>query len=202
MLSDYNLLKENFHKLQEKDAVKAAAHDFFKNKQTELENTFKSQFLEFYTLRNTPVMTENESKMFQAICDEICRPEYQKIYESSIDVFPQMSLHSVFALTSAGKEKNMEKYVDNYFSRKFISKSVDFLLCRRIHSSIDYFQPILGIEIDGTSHSKEGQRDSDDIKNMIFKAAKLPLLRFTLPEDKCTEIEQEKLVQEIRTHLL
>lgn len=201
-LQDYKSPKVFFDKLHVKNAFKKTAFKKSENTQKELENIFEAQFLELYTLRNTPVMTENESKMFQVICDEVCQPEYKKAYDGLIDVFPQMSLHSIFALTSRIKDKNEEEGINHYFSRKFISKSVDFLICRRIHNSIDYFHPILGIEIDGTSHSKEGQEDSDEIKNKIFKAAKLPLLRFPLPEDKCTEIEQKKLVQELRNYLL
>jgi very-short-patch-repair endonuclease len=51
---------------------------------------------------------------------------------------------------------------------------VDFVLL-----SQPDFQPILGIELDGSSHQRQAQQTRDAKKDAAFKAAGLPLLRFS-----------------------
>ena len=51
-------------------------------------------------------------------------------------------------------------------------RHVDFLLCEP-----DTLRPILGIELDDSSHQKPGAYDDDQYKNELFAAAGLRLMR-------------------------
>ncbi|WP_309570965.1 DUF2726 domain-containing protein [Deinococcus sp.] len=54
-------------------------------------------------------------------------------------------------------------------------KHVDFLLVDAAHN----FRPVLGIELDGRSHTSERQQHRDAVKDVAFYSAGLPLLRLT-----------------------
>lgn len=53
------------------------------------------------------------------------------------------------------------------------------------------FQPVLGIELNGPSHAKGEQQYRDKKKQMVFRAAKLPLLHFYNHSFTPEEIEQK-----------
>ena len=50
-------------------------------------------------------------------------------------------------------------------------KHVDFLLC-----DAKSMKPVLGIELDDSSHNRDARKQRDDLVNAIFKVAKLPML--------------------------
>ncbi len=51
------------------------------------------------------------------------------------------------------------------------SRHVDFLICKRDGT------PLMGIELDGTSHQDAAAASGDDLKDRIFGAAGLPFMR-------------------------
>lgn len=59
------------------------------------------------------------------------------------------------------------------FQNKIMSKHVDFLLCNS-----QSMRPVLGIELDDSSHQRSRGRERDAFVNRAFAAASLPLLRF------------------------
>lgn len=52
------------------------------------------------------------------------------------------------------------------------SKHIDFLLCEP-----DAVKPVLGIELDDSSHERSDRRKRDEFVDRVFDAAELPLLR-------------------------
>ncbi len=62
-------------------------------------------------------------------------------------------------------------------------KHVDFLICR-----LDDGMPMIGIELDDSSHNDRGRFKGDMIKNDVFAATGLPLLR--LPVSEMYQLEE------------
>ena len=58
------------------------------------------------------------------------------------------------------------------YTNKIDRKHVDFLLCDPTTA-----KPLLGIELDDKSHQKSDRQARDDFVEMVYKAAKLPLVR-------------------------
>lgn len=56
-------------------------------------------------------------------------------------------------------------------------KSIDFLIIDR-----DTFQPLVGIELDDSSHERRDRQERDKIVNAIFKQTNLPLVHFSTGE--------------------
>lgn len=90
-------------------------------------------------------------------------------------------------LLKATKEKPVRVYckprLDDIFEadghitqgerNRLTNKHVDFLITDL------QFKPLMGIELDGDSHLNERQIHNDKVKDMVFRSAKLPLVRFT-----------------------
>ncbi len=57
------------------------------------------------------------------------------------------------------------------YSNSINQKHIDFLLCNPKN-----MKPILGIELDDSSHSRPSRQQRDSFVNEVFVAAKLPLL--------------------------
>lgn len=60
------------------------------------------------------------------------------------------------------------------WSNKRAYRSVDFVFCDPGTTKV-----LFGIEIDDPSHNEPARRDADEIKDMMFASAGLPLYRFT-----------------------
>jgi hypothetical protein len=58
------------------------------------------------------------------------------------------------------------------YTNKIDRKHVDFLLC-----DPKTVQPLVGLELDDKSHQRSDRKVRDEFVEMVFKAAKLPLLR-------------------------
>ncbi len=80
-----------------------------------------------------------------------------------VTVLSKVKLNDIMETTGEHKRAN-----NNRIDRMH----VDFLLL-----SQPDFQPILGIELDGSSHQSERQQTRDGKKDAAFKAAGLPLVR-------------------------
>lgn len=79
-------------------------------------------------------------------------------------VFPKVGLKDLFRDRPGARKGQFFRYAQLH---------VDFLLVRP-----GDFRPVLGIELDGESHLAPIQRERDEKKNEVFRAAGLPLVRF------------------------
>ncbi len=64
-----------------------------------------------------------------------------------------------------------------YFSR-IAQKHLDFLICDSVT-----MKPLLGIELDDSSHKRESRQERDDFVDQVFEAASFPLLRFPVERE-------------------
>lgn len=80
--------------------------------------------------------------------------------------FPNVRLQDVFYISAKGEERR------GVYGR-FQDKHIDFLVV-----SVRDYRPVLGIELDGSSHDRAEQQYRDAVKETVFRSAGLPLLRF------------------------
>ncbi len=64
-----------------------------------------------------------------------------------------------------------------YFSR-IAQKHLDFLVCDSVT-----MKPLLGIELDDSSHKRDDRQERDDFVDRVFEAAGLPLLRLPVQRE-------------------
>lgn len=64
-----------------------------------------------------------------------------------------------------------------YFN-KIVPRHLDFLVCDAMT-----MRPLLGIELDDTSHQQNSRKKRDEFVEKVFQAAKLPLLRFPVQRE-------------------
>lgn len=81
-------------------------------------------------------------------------------------ICPKVSLADLFYAASGDHKKNT-----GYLNR-IARKHVDFVLC-----DPQSLGPLLGIELDDSSHGRAGRQDRDRFVDQVFAAAELPLLR-------------------------
>ncbi len=65
----------------------------------------------------------------------------------------------------------------SYFN-KIAQRHLDFLVC-----DATTMKPLLGIELDDTSHQRDSRRERDKFVERVFQAAQLPLLRFPVQRE-------------------
>ena len=80
--------------------------------------------------------------------------------------FPNVRLQDVFYITAKGEERR------GVYSR-FQDKHIDFLVV----AAKDY-RPVLGIELDGSSHDRAEQKYRDAVKEVVFRSAACPSCDF------------------------
>ena len=81
-----------------------------------------------------------------------------------------------------------KKGADKGQYNRYAQMHVDYLLV-----TAKDFRPVAGVELDGKSHESERQADRDGRKNEVFKAAGLPLLRFTNGVDPSPESLRQRI---------
>ena len=79
-------------------------------------------------------------------------------------ICPAMNLSSIFYVTRPNENQS--------FRARISQKSIDFLLCEP-----KTMKPLVGIELDDTSHTRADRQNRDEFVNKAFEAAQLPLLR-------------------------
>ena len=89
----------------------------------------------------------------------------ESILGNTYYIFPQVHISTIVEHKIKGQSfKGAKSHIDR--------KSIDYLICDR-----KYISPILGIELDGLSHSREDRIERDIEVERIFKDINLPLLR-------------------------
>lgn len=86
-----------------------------------------------------------------------------QVVDGRVTIFTKVNLWDIFYVAQPHKHPGARPHI--------AQKHVDFLLCRP-----DNLQPIIGIELDDSSHEKEDRRQRDAAVDAVFNAAELPLL--------------------------
>lgn len=162
-------------------------------------------------LPSSSFMTPTESRIYFMLKAHF--EKLTKVENKEYHVFPQVCLHSFINRNPKDTElmfKQMSHSLNHNISllekavtQKYRSKSIDFLICLCSPAKTDYngspwysYRPILGIEIDGTSHyatEKHGitfvsaQKYRDNDKSKIFGQLEIPLIRYRLWENQLTQ---------------
>ena len=89
------------------------------------------------------------------------------IVTDKVVICPKVSLSDLFFVKSSDPSKYRT------YTNKIDRKHVDFLLC-----DPKTLQPLVGIELDDKSHQKSDRQARDKFVEMVYAAAKLPLVRF------------------------
>ncbi|MCV3300863.1 DUF2726 domain-containing protein [Pantoea ananatis] len=124
---------------------------------------------------------------------------------SSYRVFTQVHLMQIFDVDKEiikealqinhvlGKLKDPHevKLVD-YWHKQLGFKSVDFLVCNKETTQVGFC-----VEIDDPTHNDVQRQHWDEIKNTVFKIAKIPLLRFS--NEQIKYFSDNKKYKEFRT---
>ena len=96
-------------------------------------------------------------------------------------IFPKVRMRDVFKIYS--KPHSKEMFIQN---SKIVQKHVDFLLCETGN-----FCPIVGIELDDSSHNTLERIERDEFVDKVFDSADLPIVRVrVLPEYNLDILEQ------------
>lgn len=106
--------------------------------------------------------------------DDFLSPAEQSFYLVLKHVFSDRVLISTkVALSDLFVVRSNDRSKFRTFTNKIDRKHVDFLLC-----DPKTVRPLVGIELDDKSHQRSDRKIRDEFVEMVFKAAKLPLLRF------------------------
>jgi hypothetical protein len=80
-----------------------------------------------------------------------------------------------------------------FHQNQILCKHIDFLLCDKVSLA-----PLLGIELDDSSHKRPGHHERDHFKDGIFRAVGLPLLRMELQSEYSTRFVQEQIDEKLK----
>lgn len=109
----------------------------------------------------------------------------QALPEHKYRVFPNVRLNDLFFITAKGEERH------GVYAR-LRDKHVDFLVV-----SLPDFRPVVGIELDGSSHDRAEQKYRDAVKDVVFRSGGISLLRFRTEE----KLTSSKLALALVPHL-
>ena len=129
-----------------------------KTKQTQQKQNYQIKY-KYQTKKS--VMTLAEGNFYKKLTSAL---------HDNFIIVPQAHLSMIFNHTIYGQNWRGAFSVIN-------GKSIDFLIIDR-----GTFQPLLGIELDDSSHERHDRQERDKIVNTIFKQTNLPLVRFSTGE--------------------
>lgn len=89
-------------------------------------------------------------------------------------IFTKVRLADIFFVARPNENRS-------YFGR-ISQKHVDFLLCEP-----NTAKPLLGIELDDSSHKRAKRKERDEFVNQVFQAAQLPLVRLPVQRAYTTQ---------------
>jgi len=136
-------------------------------------NKYKTDNTYQYTKKKY-LLTKVESDFFKILKQTLSNDYY---------VFPQIHLTSILENKIVGQSW---KGALEHISRK----SLDYVICDKI-----YLSPLLAIELDDNSHSRNDRRDRDREVERILKEAGIPLLRIPYSEKNNRELIREQLLK-------
>lgn len=128
----------------------------------------------------TPVKKENPytvKKFFFSMPENNFYQVLRSVVGDSYVIFSKVRLPDVFDIASGQGWQAAFNRINR--------KHVDFLLCSR-----DYFNPLLAIELDDSSHKKQSRQMRDDFVNEVCSSSGLPLLH--IPVQKAYNVSELK----------
>lgn len=132
-----------------------------KNKKSDNEK------IKIYPYKQKLLLTKTEYKFYK-ILKELCD-------QKQLIVCPKVRLEDFIEVTQSENKQKYRGYIK--------SRHIDFLLC----DTKLYIKA--GVELDDTSHNSNRAKETDELKNNIFKAINIPLYRVkTNSQDYTTEI--------------
>ena len=90
----------------------------------------------------------------------------KQVVPNEMIICPKVNLYDLFFVVKPNENISFRNKIDR--------KHVDFLLCDPISVT-----PLLGIELDDSSHSRKDRQMRDQFVNEVFEAAGIPLLHVT-----------------------
>ena len=102
-------------------------------------------------------------------------------------ICPKVSLSDIFFVKSGGNKGDSMTYLN-----KINRKHVDFLICKP-----DTMQPVLGIELDDSSHRRTDRAARDLFVDDVFSAAGLPILHIPVART----YDSKELARMLKPHL-
>lgn len=115
------------------------------------------------------VMNDSELALFQTLVRELGDNYY---------LFPKMRIADMIDTIHG----------NGYYQRRnhILPKHVDFLICN------ERMQPLLAIELDGSSHNKPSRMERDQLVDEVFADAELRLCRVRVGDNFATTVQEIK----------
>ncbi|SRR6266498_2881042 len=128
--------------------------------------------------KNKSILTYREGVFYNSLINAVDDNQYQ--------VFAKVRLAD---FTWLANQPENQKFHRN----QLMCKHVDFLLCNK--SSL---APILGIELDDSSHKLPEHQERDKFKDNLFLAVGLPLLRMDLQSDYPSDYLRQQIEEKLK----
>jgi hypothetical protein len=95
------------------------------------------------------------------------------LFFALINCYPNYFIYPNVALSTIINSSLIDQVIEQSEKRFFFNSTVDFVIINQFND----FKPLFAIELDSEWHRLNNQKERDEIKNKIFKAAGLPLYR-------------------------
>lgn len=112
-------------------------------------------------------MNKSEASFFQILSREL---------NSEFYIFPKTRIADIIKTVDG----------DGYYARRnrVLPKHIDFLICSK------NFEPLMAIEVDGSSHDSLNRRERDGEVDAIFNSVEIPLRHVRVGTDFVTECKE------------
>ena len=127
--------------------------------------------------KNKSILTYREGVFYNSLIGAIDESQYQ--------VFAKVRLADFFWLAN---EPENRKFHQN----QIMCKHVDFLLCSK-----PSLAPVLGIELDDSSHKLPEHQERDKFKDTLFSSVGLPLLRMDLQSNYSSDFLRQQIEESL-----
>lgn len=133
------------------------------------------QVFKYYEL-NQAILTRAEMKFFASL---------KKVVGEKYLILMKTRLADIFSTKNGS----------GYYSalNKITAKHIDFLLCEP-----DSFEPVLGIELNDSSHKRRDRKERDAFVNRLFEQTELSLLRVPVSGQYSAEELRDKIAGILR----
>ncbi len=128
--------------------------------------------------KNKSILTPREDVFYKSLIEAVDNNQFQ--------VFAKVRLAD---FTFLANQPENQKFHRN----QLMCKHVDFLLCNKFSLA-----PILGIELDDSSHKLLEHQERDKFKDNLFLAVGLPLLRMDLQSDYPSDYLRQKIEEKLK----
>ena len=127
--------------------------------------------------KSKSILTYREGVFYNSLIGAIDETRYQ--------VFAKVRLADIFWLAN---EPENRKFHQN----QIMCKHIDFLVCSK-----PSLAPVLGIELDDSSHKFPEHQERDKFKDTLFLSVGLPLLRLNLQSNYSSEFLRQQIKEKL-----